>query len=102
TMNVQNPGNPLNAGLVARWGLDDGSGTSVADSVGTATGTIFGSGSSFVSGAPFDIAPCVDGSNRNVDLDGLTGATPRDYVLLEPLDLRGITPTKLGLTSFTI
>ena len=42
-------------GLVARWGLDDGSGTTVADSIATAAnGTITGTGYAWTAGAPFN------------------------------------------------
>ena len=47
-------------GLLARWGLNEGAGTSVGDSSGHAiTGTIIGSNFSWVAGAPFT------GSNAN-------------------------------------
>ncbi len=43
-------------GLVARWGLDEGAGTAIHGSAGTAvTGTITGSGWSWAASAPFDI-----------------------------------------------
>src|SRR6185369_3432184 len=45
--------------------------------------------------------PCAESTNRSVDFDATKNA-PSDYILLEPLDLRTIAPTKLGLTSFTI
>jgi hypothetical protein len=42
--------------LVARWGLNEGAGTSAGDSSGTAqNGTVIGSNWSWVAGAPFDI-----------------------------------------------
>ena len=45
-------------GLVGRWALDEGSGTTVYGSAGTSVdGTIMGSGHSWVSGAPFNITP---------------------------------------------
>src|SRR4029453_4159686 len=48
TMNVQNP---PDASLVARWGLDEGSGTTVNDSAGSAqNGTINGTNYSWVTG----------------------------------------------------
>jgi hypothetical protein len=49
-------------GLVARWGLNEGTGTSVGDSIAApANGAITGTGYSWVPGAPFDInlAPAV-------------------------------------------
>ncbi|HKK73050.1 MAG TPA: LamG-like jellyroll fold domain-containing protein [Candidatus Krumholzibacteria bacterium] len=43
-------------GLVARWGLNEGTGTAVASSAGTAVdGTINGSGYAWIAGAPFDL-----------------------------------------------
>ncbi len=43
-------------GLVARWGLNEGTGTSVEDSIGTAAnGTLTGAGYAWVPGAPFDV-----------------------------------------------
>ncbi|PWB67958.1 hypothetical protein C3F09_12555, partial [candidate division GN15 bacterium] len=43
-------------GLLARWGLNDGSGTTVHANAGTyVNGTIAGSGYAWVSGAPFDL-----------------------------------------------
>jgi hypothetical protein len=45
-------------GLVARWGLDEGAGSTVNGSAGTTvTGTITGSGWSWTGPAPFDAAP---------------------------------------------
>ena len=42
-------------GLVGRWGLDEATGTTVNDSSGNAiNGTITGTGSSWVAGAPFN------------------------------------------------
>ena len=44
------------AGLVARWGLDEGTGTTVGDTAGSSvTGTVMGSGYSWVGGAPFNL-----------------------------------------------
>ena len=43
-------------GLVARWGLNEGTGTTVGDSLPTpADGTLAGTGASWVSGAPFNL-----------------------------------------------
>jgi hypothetical protein len=102
-MNVQIPSA---IGLAARWSLDDNSGGTVADtsklpgSTGT-PGTIVGTGSSLETtpnSALFDVVRCADISvKRDLDLDGTD-----DYVLLEPLNLAGVAPTKLGLTTFTI
>jgi hypothetical protein len=45
------------AGLVARWSLDDGSGTAVAGSAGTSiNGSIVGTGYAWSAPAPFDLA----------------------------------------------
>lgn len=45
------------SGLVARWGLNEGSGTSVGDSIpASSDGTVSGSGYSWVTGAPFNLA----------------------------------------------
>ena len=66
------------SGLVARWGLDDGSGTNVADSIDTvpnpkADGTITGSGTSWVPGfvppAPPNVAPVAANDGFDVDQD---------------------------------
>ncbi|HEU4334651.1 MAG TPA: LamG-like jellyroll fold domain-containing protein, partial [Candidatus Eisenbacteria bacterium] len=44
-------------GLVARWALEEGAGTTVAGSAGTAiTGTITGANYAWVAGAPFDLS----------------------------------------------
>lgn len=46
------------AGLVARWGMNEGSGNLVHSSAGTTIdGTILGSNWAWVAGAPFDLAP---------------------------------------------
>jgi hypothetical protein len=46
------------AGLVARWGLDEGTGTIVHSSAGTTLdGTLAGTGWAWATGAPFDAAP---------------------------------------------
>lgn len=43
-------------GLVARWGLNEGTGTGVEDSIATAAnGTLTGTGYAWVPGAPFDV-----------------------------------------------
>ncbi len=57
-------------GLVARWGLDDAPGVTVADSLLTAPGTIVGAGSSFVASAPFDLAACENLTNAMLRFDG--------------------------------
>ena len=66
-------------GLVARWGMGEGSGTTIASSVGSFTGTLT-NGPIFVAGAPFNLAfdpipPAAPaglfaiGANRSVALD---------------------------------
>ena len=79
------------SGLLGRWGLNEGAGTTVASSVGTTPGTIVGSNWSWIGGAPFtgavNAAPAVDaGPDQTVTLpasgilagsasdDGLSGA----------------------------
>ncbi|HST14059.1 MAG TPA: LamG-like jellyroll fold domain-containing protein, partial [Gaiellaceae bacterium] len=64
-------------GLVARWGLDDGTGTNVADSVATAaSGTITGTGYSWVS-PPTNHAPVATA-------DGYTTAQDAQRVVAAP------------------
>ena len=77
-------------GLVARWGMNDGSGSNVSDSItspSAADGTISGTGYSWVDG--FTVAPPPP-ANTALDL-GSSGA----YVTF------GV-PAKLGLAQFTI
>jgi VCBS repeat-containing protein len=81
---------PTASGLLGRWGLNEGAGTSAASSVGVATATIVGTNYSWVSGAPLpgalNTAPVVEaGADQVVTLpavgllvgsatdDGLTG-----------------------------
>ena len=46
------------SGLVARWALDEGSGTTIASSAGTSvSGTVSGTGFAWTAGAPFNITP---------------------------------------------
>ena len=60
-------------GLLARWGLNEGSGTAVSDSSGHAvSGTITGANFSWVAGAPFT------GSNANPTAADDTATTPED------------------------
>jgi len=78
-------------GLVARWGLDEGAGTAVNDSVAPSeNGTIMGTGSSWIANAPFDIAPCANNPNSMLRFDGTN-----DYVTFG-------TSSELGLAQFTI
>jgi len=88
TINTQNPSDGT---LVARWGLDETSGTTVNDSAGTPqNGTITGTSFSRVANAPFDILTCAGNASSMIRLDGVN-----DYVALG-------NPAELGLTSFTI
>jgi len=68
------------AGLVARWGLNEGSGTGVIDAVAPAEdGTITGAAYSWITGAPFNI---------------VYNAEPAAPVLVGPADLAtGVTPS---------
>ncbi len=64
---------PAASGLLGRFGLNEGTGTSVASSVGAVTGTIVGSNWSWVSGAhmpgALNAAPAVDaGADQTVTL----------------------------------
>jgi hypothetical protein len=88
TINTQNPSD---ATLVARWGLDEGTGTTVSDSAGTAqNGTITGTNFSWVTGAPFDIAPCANNPSSMIRFDGVN-----DYVTFG-------NAAELGLATFTV
>jgi len=87
-MNVQNPSDP---NLVARWGLGEGSGTTVGDSAGSAqNGSIVGTNFSWTTGAPFDVAPCANATNTMLRFDGTN-----DYVTFG-------NAAELGLSTFTV
>ena len=62
-------------GLVARWGMNEGSGTAVGDSMATpANGTITGTGTSWVTpGAPFDIVVDLTAPAAPTGLDATGG-----------------------------
>jgi len=78
-----NADGPLAPTLVARWGLDDGSGTTTTDAVvPEQDGTITNASFAWVASAPFDIVPCDDGTS--VCSDGLfcNGADTCDTTLL--------------------
>ena len=65
-------------GLVARWGMGEGSGTAVGDSIApAANGTITGSGYSWPAGAPFNISVTPsdppNAPSLNAPADGATG-----------------------------
>ena len=80
TLNTEGPLAPT---LAARWGLDDGSGTTTVDAVvPEQDGTITNASFAWVASAPFDIAPCDDGTS--VCSDGLfcNGADTCDTTLL--------------------
>jgi hypothetical protein len=86
-----NTQNPSDAALVARWGLDEGTGMTVNDSAGTAqNGTITGTNFSWVTGAPFDIAPCANIPSSMIRFDG-----SNDYVTFG-------NAAELGLATFTV
>ena len=56
-------------GLVARWGMGEGTGTTLGDLVApAANGTITGAGTSWPSGAPFDIPTVSAGPDDEVTL----------------------------------
>ncbi len=70
------------SGLVARWGLNEGTGTTVGDSVATAAnGTITGSNFAWVPGAPFDL-----------------NLAPETPTLVSPADTAANIPTSTPLT----
>ena len=92
TLNVENPSDVT---LVARWGLNEGTGTAVGDSTipaqnGTIHGT--GAGTGWVAGATFDVVPCdtTSGPLNSLQFDGTN-----DYVTFG-------NPAELGLPAFTI
>ena len=61
-------------GLVARWGLNEGSGTTVGDSIANpANGTIMGTGYSWVTGAPFNVSSAPDDPILVAPADGASG-----------------------------
>ncbi len=87
-------------GLLGRWGLDDGTGTVAAGSMGTINGTLApnattvppGTGPSWtLGGSGYATTPLPAGNN------GLRLATSGDYVLLEPLN-----STALASATFTL
>jgi parallel beta-helix repeat protein len=66
------------SGLVARWGLNEGSGTSVGDSITSpapANGTITGTGYSWVAGAPFNVTAAPDAPVLVAPSDGAIGVS---------------------------
>ncbi len=64
-------------GLVARWGLNEGSGTVVAGSAGTSVnGTVTGTGYSWITpGAPFNINFAPNAPSSNVPANGATNVS---------------------------
>ncbi|PYR69577.1 MAG: hypothetical protein DMF88_05635 [Acidobacteria bacterium] len=78
-------------GLIGRWGLDEGVGTSTLDSSGSGvTGTVR-NGAAWITGSPFAPTPPTPG-DYGVHLKGTTAAA--DYVSVEG--------TPLGASSFTV
>ena len=55
-MSTINSETTARTGLLARWGLNEGSGTTVASSIGAFPGTLT-NGTGWTSGAPFNITP---------------------------------------------
>ncbi|NOT35087.1 MAG: T9SS type A sorting domain-containing protein [Candidatus Eisenbacteria bacterium] len=89
------------SGLVARWSLDDGSGTAVASSAGTiANGTISGVAFTWIGPAPFDLAfntpPAVP--TLNAPASGATGTStsPTLSVSVSDADGDSVTVTFYG------
>ncbi len=67
------------SGLVARWGLNEGSGNSVFDATANpATGTIIGAGFTWTSSAPFDLnfAPAVTNPGTQTNAEGQVISLP--------------------------
>ena len=80
TMNAENP---FDGALVARWGLDEGAGTTVGDSaVPAQDGTIVATTFAWVAGAPFDVVPCEDNSAACDDGQFCNGGDFCDTALL--------------------
>jgi parallel beta-helix repeat protein len=80
------------SGLVARWGLNEGSGTSVGDSVGSpapADGTVTGAGYSWVAGAPFNMGSVPDDPALVSPADGATAVSTSPTLSVTASDLDG-------------
>ena len=84
--------------LVARWGLNEGAGTTVFDSIATpATGTIQGTGYAWTAGAPFDLNLPPEVSDPG-DQSGTEGAViSLQIVATDPDPLHVITFAATGL-----
>ena len=80
------------AGLIARWGLDEGAGTAIVDSTGNGNAGTLLNGVSWTTGTPFVSTPLPAG-NYGVHLKGTTGAA--DYVSFG-------TASSLGTPTFTV
>lgn len=77
-------------GLVARWGLNEGSGTAVGDSIAApANGTITGAGFAWVPGAPFDLNLAPDVPTLVAPADGATGVPIPATLSVHVDDARG-------------
>jgi hypothetical protein len=78
------------AGLLARWGLNEGAGTAVNGSAGTSVnGTITGTGFNWVPGSPFEINFPPDPPALNTPLNGSTDVSTSpllDVTVTDPED----------------
>ncbi len=77
-------------GLVARWGMGEGSGTTIASSVGTFPGTLTG-GPSFVAGAPFNLVfdTTPPAAPTNLMASPQPGAVQLEWTANTEMDLAG-------------
>ena len=83
---------PSAPGLIGRWSLDEGTGTSISDSSGSGVTGTLKNGPTWVAGSPFAPTPQLPG-DYGVHLKGTTGAA--DYISLGPAP-------NLGAASFTV
>ena len=76
------------SGLVARWGLNEGSGTTAGDSIANpAIGTIMGTGYSWVAGAPFNVSSAPDDPVLVAPADGASGISTSPTLSVTATDL---------------